>query len=98
MANGRQRKRDVLLAKKAAEQNAKLGLAGLSTEGLTSIVSDDSNDLDNVSFSTTDGANVNGMVRIMRVGRMYKLVKLTRLLRVLKVVKRKGSFIKYLQE
>ncbi len=58
MANGRQRKRDVLLAKKAAEQNAKLGLAGLSTEGLTSIVSDDSNDLDNVSFSTTDGANV----------------------------------------
>lgn len=58
MANGRQRKRDVLLAKKAAERNAKLGLAGLSTEGLTSIVSDDSNDLDNVSFSTTDGANV----------------------------------------
>jgi len=59
MANGRQRKRDVLLAKKAAEQAAKNGLAGLSPEGLTSIVSNDANDLDNVSYSTTDGATVN---------------------------------------
>jgi len=59
MANGRQRKRDVLLAKKAAEQAAKKGLAGLSPEGLTSIVSNDANDLDNVSYSTTDGATVN---------------------------------------
>lgn len=58
MANGRQRKRDVLLAKKAAEQAAKNGLAGLTPEGLTSIVSNDSNDLDNVSYSTTDGATV----------------------------------------
>ena len=59
MANGRQRKRDVLLAKKAAEQAARDGLAGLSPEGLTSIVSNDSNDLDNISYSTTDGATVN---------------------------------------
>ena len=59
MANGRQRKRDVLLAKKAAEQAAKNGLAGLSPEGLTSIVSNDANDLDNISYSTTDGATVN---------------------------------------
>ena len=59
MANGRQRKRDVLLAKKAAEQAAKNGLAGLSSEGLTSIVSNDANDLDNVSYSTTNGATVN---------------------------------------
>jgi len=59
MANGRQRKRDVLLAKKAAEEAAKKGLAGLSPAGLTSIVSDDANDLDNISYSTTDGATVN---------------------------------------
>ena len=59
MANGRQRRRDVLLAKKAAEEAAKKGLAGLSPEGLTSIVSDDANDLDNISYSTTDGATVN---------------------------------------
>lgn len=52
MANGRQRKRDVLLAKKAAEA----GLAGLTPQALTSIISDDDNDLDSVSFSTTDGA------------------------------------------
>ena len=52
MANGRQRKRDNLLAKKAAEA----GLAGLTPQALTSIISDDDNDLDNVSFSTTDGA------------------------------------------
>ena len=52
MAKGRQRKRDVLLAKKAAEA----GLAGLSPQALTSVISDDDNDLDNVSFSTTDGA------------------------------------------
>ena len=52
MAKGRQRKRDNLLAKKAAEA----GLAGLTPQALTSIISDDDNDLDNVSFSTTDGA------------------------------------------
>ena len=52
MAKGRQRRRDIQLARKAAEA----GLAGLSPQALTSIISDDDNDLDNVSFSTTDGA------------------------------------------
>ena len=58
MANGRQRKRAVLLAKKEAERKAKLGLAGLSPQALTSVVSDDTNDLDNVSYTTTGGATV----------------------------------------
>ena len=58
MANGRQRKRDVLLAKKEAERQAKLGLAGLNPEALASVVSDDTNDLDNVSYTTTGGATV----------------------------------------
>ena len=52
MAKGRQRRRDIQLARKAAEA----GLAGLTPQALTSIISDDDNDLDNVSFSTTDGA------------------------------------------
>lgn len=58
MANGRQRKRAVLLAKKEAELKAKQGLAGLNPEALASVVSDDTNDLDNVSYTTTGGATV----------------------------------------
>ncbi len=58
MAYGRQRKRAVLLAKKEAERKAKAGLTGLNPEALASVVSDDTNDLDNVSYTTTGGATV----------------------------------------
>ena len=57
MANGRQRR---LAARRKIAERAKRNdsLAGLSADALTNIISDDNNDLDEVSFTTTDGAKV----------------------------------------
>ena len=59
MAYGRQRRVAAILKKKREEEAARQGLNALSADNITKIVSDDANDLDQVQFTTTNGAKVN---------------------------------------
>ncbi|MEE8599119.1 MAG: hypothetical protein V3S69_06375 [Dehalococcoidales bacterium] len=59
MAYGRQRRVAAILKKKREEEAKKQGLNALSADSLTKVVSDDANDLDQVQFTTTNGAKVN---------------------------------------
>ena len=54
MANGRQRRAAAQRQRKARME----GLNGLSADVITQVVSDDDNDLDQVQYTTTDGAQV----------------------------------------